>query len=93
MPNIKFNTPGCFIGILVLIFLMFIFKFLFLILPIIILFILYKKFSKIINKNGMTNPEFVSRPGKIYKECIYCGKKAERKEIACNSCGKRFEQA
>lgn len=35
---------------------------------------------------------YVSRPGKVYKECTYCGKKTERSANYCDNCGKPFEQ-
>jgi len=91
MLNIKFNTAGCFIGILTLIFLLFLFKFWFVILFVIILFLLYNKLSKIININALAEREFVSEPGKVYKECAYCGTKAERNAKTCKSCEKPFE--
>jgi hypothetical protein len=96
MLSIKFNIPGCFIGILIFILLIFFFKFLFkfwfLIFLGIVLFMLYGNLSKIINSNTVAERKFVSKPGKVYKECDYCGTKAERNANSCRSCGKPFEQ-
>ncbi|MDD3012082.1 MAG: hypothetical protein PHC34_00065 [Candidatus Gastranaerophilales bacterium] len=93
MLNIKFNAPGCFIGILAIIFLMFLFKFWFVIVLAIIFFLLYGKLRKIINANAKNESKFENKPGKVYKECNYCGTKAERKAKTCSSCEKPFEQA
>jgi hypothetical protein len=35
--------------------------------------------------------EFKTVPGKTYKECRYCQKKADRHAPACAFCGKAFE--
>ena len=46
-----------------------------------------EKFSQIFGGNR----DFESIPGQTYKQCRYCQKKADRKALTCDFCGKSFE--
>jgi hypothetical protein len=91
MLNISFNKIGCIMAIIIFVIVVFLLKFWFLLIFGFIFYKLYGYISKIINKNTAEKKEFVSTPGKIYKECVYCGVKAERNADVCDSCGRFFE--
>ena len=38
----------------------------------------------------ITEKQFESKPGYIYKQCSYCDKKADRTAKKCNNCGRNL---
>ena len=96
------SCTGCLAFILAFLALTFLLKLgaviLFLLIGLIIITFIMKNFEELFEqlisalKSVFEKKEkFVSKPGIIYKECKYCGKKAERTAKFCPDCGKPFE--
>jgi len=74
----------------------FFFKILIKLLPLIlfgalILMFPYRKLTEKLSQMLGNNRDFESIPGQTYKQCRYCQKKAARKALTCDFCGRTFE--
>lgn len=75
---------------------LFIFKVFIKFLPIIIVFIAilcfpYQKMLEKLSGLFIKKKDYEHVSGKIYKQCSYCQKRADRKALKCDFCGKPFE--
>jgi len=83
---------GCIILIVGFFIFLFIFKIWFIAFLFLLIALILAKgvnFSK--NISFSSQKEFVTKPGEVYKECSFCGTKAERRAVLCNNCGRSFE--
>jgi len=58
---------------------------------VIILSIPYQKMLKKLSNLFIKKQGLDSVTGKVYKQCNYCQKRADRKALSCDFCGKPFE--
>ncbi len=82
--------------IIFLIIFLFIFKIFIRFLPLILVFVVvlllpYQKMLKKVSDLLIKKNDIQSNPGKIYKQCGYCQKRANRKALKCDFCGNPFE--
>ena len=84
---INFRLSGCLISLVLLFFVFLTLKIAsILFLPIILLFTGGKLFDYFKNRPK----EFKAKKGVIYKQCAFCGMKADRNAIRCPRCKKTF---
>lgn len=57
---------------------------------VILLWYISNKLSEFFNREKSPK-EFNGKTGKVYKQCEFCGTKAERTAIKCPNCGQSFE--
>ena len=94
----KLSPKNFIILIILLVFGGFILKIFIQLLPVILFLIIL---AHVLNRNKnlllkikrffLTEKQFKSKPGQVYKYCSFCDKKADRTAKKCDNCGKAFE--